>query len=111
MSISLEVRFVYGYNIPEDLPRIFEEDSTEGVCVESVECMGGDSGMIVYSAESEVPILNDRDGYDISRSLLPVSELPDTSKFDPLLEKFILGLPKKVRPKTKPQWLLHTDMG
>ena len=119
MSVSLTIRWVFGYHDPTGksfgLDRTYEEGPINGVSVESVECMGGDSGTLVFAAESVTKIFNDRDGYEITSPVMKVSDLNKDpraiARYRASLKKAIGTLPPENRPTEPPQWILHTDCG
>ncbi len=112
MSVSLTVRWVFGYHDPTGKAFGLDHDEYKGVNVEAVECMGGDSGSLIFATASEVLVLNDRNGYEFDRPVMTFTDLPQPSPFIATLREFLEKyLPEASRPKVAPRWILHTDCG
>lgn len=112
MSVSLTVRWVFGYHDPTGDAFGLEHDEYDGCNVEAVECMGGDSGSLIFASASEVRLLNDRDGYQFDHAVFTLEELPPTAPFIATLQDFMEKYVSKAgRPKTQPKWILHMDCG
>lgn len=113
MSTSLTIRWVFGYHTMTNKPFGLDRDEyrEHGCNVEAVECMGGDSGSLVFARDSEVQMLNDRDGYDFDYPVFTLECLPPTAPFINTLNNFLSGVPEDLRPVNPPRWILHTDVG
>lgn len=112
MSVSLTVRWVFGYHDSTGDAFGLEHDEYDKVNVEAVECMGGDSGSLIFATASEVRLLNDRNGYEFDRPVMTFEDLPPTAPFIETLKDFLEEyVPEASRPKTPPKWILHTDCG
>lgn len=113
MSVSLTIRWVFGYHIMTNKPFGLDRDEYQdcGCNVEAVECMGGDTGSLVFATASEVRILNDRNGYDFDKAVFTFECLPPTAPFIASLQKLLRDVPEDLRPVNPPKWILHTDMG
>ncbi len=112
MSVSLTVRWVFGYHDPTGKAFGLDHDEYDGCNVEHVECMGGDSGSLIFATASEVRVLNDRNGYEFDHPVMTFEELPPTAPFIATLREFLEKyLPEASRPKVAPRWILHTDCG
>lgn len=79
MSVSLTVRWVFGYHVKSEKPFGLDHDEYGACNVESVECMGGNSGSLVFATASEVCLLNDRNGYEFDHPVITVDDLPRRS--------------------------------
>lgn len=114
MSVSLTVRWVFGYHDPDDdaYGLDYDEYPDFGVNVEAVECMGGNSGSLIFASASQVTVINDRNGYQFDHPVMTLDNLPPTDPFVESLKRFMEEyLPEACRPKEAPRWILHTDMG
>lgn len=112
MGVSLTVRWVFGYHDPTGEAFGLAHDEYDDVLVEAVECMGGDSGSLIFATASEVRLLNDRDGYEFDHPVFTINDLPPTEPFVATLKDFLEEyVPEASRPKTPPKWILHTDCG
>lgn len=116
MSVSLTIRWVFGYYDPTGesfgLGTEYEDPGKSGVIIEPASCMTGDGGTLVYATGSAVEHLNDRDGYEFEgKEVMTIDMLPNTKKFITALERAIKKAPEERRPKIQPQWILHTDVG
>lgn len=111
MSTSLTIRWIFGYLDPTGKSFGLENDHYGDCVVEAAECMGGSKDTLVYAKASEVIHLNDRNGYDYKKPVFSFSDLPPTADFAKALKRLLAKVPLQDRPKSKPQWFLHTDMG
>ena len=112
MSVSLTVRWVFGYHDPTGKSFGLDHDEYDGCNVEHVECMGGDSGSLIFATASEVLVLNDRNGYEFEHPVMTFNDLPPTEPFIETLKDFLEEyVPEASRPKSLPRWILHTDCG
>ena len=111
MSVSLTVRWVFGYHDPTGKAFGLDHDEYDGVTVGSVECMGGDSGSLIFATASKVRLLNDRDGYQFDHPVFAFGDLPPTEPFIKDLNRLLETVPEANRPKVAPQWILHMDLG
>ena len=120
MSTALTVRWVFGYYDPTGNRFGLNDEQIEGledegILVEAAECCGGPSGHILFVRKSVMPVVHDRDGYDVPRAVFLPQDLPPTAEFTvALASAFPSHLPwptARGRPEGSPQWMLHTDVG
>lgn len=111
MSVSLNVRWVFGYHDPTGEAFGLYHEEYGDCTVGDVECMGGDSGSLIYATASTIRVLNDRDGYEFPRPVYTIEDLPPTQPFIKSLDKLLGQVPENKRPKEAPRWILHVDMG
>jgi len=111
MSVSLTVRWVFGYHVKSEKPFGLVHDEYGACNVESVECMGGNSGSLVFATASEVVVLNDRRGYEFDHPVFTMDDLPPTEPFIADLNNLMESVPVGKRPQVAPKWILHTDLG
>lgn len=103
---------MFGYRSPSDEPFGVVRDEYGDVLVEPIECMGGDSGSLVIARDSQVVVLNDRDGYQFDHPVFTLEDLPPTGPFERSLQKFMEeNVSGDERPNVAPRWMLHTDLG
>lgn len=108
MSVTLTIRWVFGYRLPG---KFGLDCISYGKCtLDPIECMGSDDGYMVFANDSEIRHLNDRDGYEYSKTLWSFDQLPPTEDFVRELDRFFEaeGI---TRPTEPPRWFLHTDVG
>ncbi len=112
MSVSLTIRWVFGYYDPTGKSFGLYSDDYGDCRVDPVECMcTKDGGTLIYAIASEVAHLNDRNGYEYDHSVVTLGDLPPVEAFVESLNGLLATVAEEKRPKGPPQWILHTDMG
>lgn len=112
MSTSLTLRWVFGYQDLSGNCFGVGFDEHPEVLVEPIECMCSRTGALLVARDSVQTHLNDRDGYRFDHAVVSFEDLPPTAEYEAALERFVAEhVPPEHRPRGRPRWMLHTDIG